>query len=119
PRVGIAWDIFGDGRTALRMGAGRYMGRSNVIEDVLRMGQNPPWTTTVDTGWQGSTLSLADCPTCRSLDTINPGLRNAVAGANASTAFNAVNENFRPPDSWQWTVTVSCAVLTCPVARGS
>ncbi|MFL6211792.1 MAG: carboxypeptidase regulatory-like domain-containing protein [Pyrinomonadaceae bacterium] len=119
PRVGIAWDIFGNGRTALRMGAGRYMGRSNVIEDVLRMGQNPPWTTTVDSGWQGSTLSLADCPTCRSLDTINPGLRTAVAGANASTAFNAVNENFRPPDSWQWNLTLSREIMKNTVAEVS
>jgi hypothetical protein len=62
---------------------------------------------------------LADCPTCRSLDTINPGLRNAVAGASASTAFNAVNENFRPPDSWQWNLTLSREILKNTVAEVS
>ncbi len=48
PRVGIAWDVFGDGKTALRAGFGRYMSRTNVIEDVNRMVGNPPWTKSVD-----------------------------------------------------------------------
>ena len=36
PRVGIAWDVWGTGETAVRAGFGRYMSRSNVIEDLLR-----------------------------------------------------------------------------------
>jgi len=31
PRFGVAWDIFGDGKTAVRAGFGRYMGRANGI----------------------------------------------------------------------------------------
>ncbi|MBK9706016.1 MAG: carboxypeptidase regulatory-like domain-containing protein [Acidobacteria bacterium] len=119
PRVGIAWDLFGDGKTALRLGAGRFMSRSQVIEDLLRMAGNPPWTTTVDTGWQGDTLRLADCPTCRSLDTINPGLKNAVAGVGSNTAFSAVNPDFRPPESWQWNATISREVLKDTVVEAS
>jgi hypothetical protein len=119
PRVGAAWDIFGDGKTAVRAGFGRYMGRANVIEDILRMATNPPWSVTVDTGWQGGRTTLADCPTCRSLDTINSGLKNAVAGVGPSTAFNVVSTDFRPPESWQWNVSVSREVMKNTVAEVS
>jgi hypothetical protein len=113
PRVGIAWDVKGDGKMAVRAGFGRYISRSNVIEDVNRMSSNPPFTTQVTTpGWQGETDTLADCPTCRSLDTINPGLSNSVSGFDpVATGFQAVDPSFRPPDSYQWNLTVSREIL--------
>lgn len=109
PRVGLAWDVFGSGKTSVRIGFGRYMSRSQVIEDLLRMTANPPWTTTVSagSGWNGAGTTLANCPTCRSLDTINPGLKTNVAGVNPSAGFNAVDLNFRPPESYQWNLTIS------------
>jgi hypothetical protein len=119
PRLGLAWDIFGDGKTAVRAGFGRYIGRANVIEDILRMAGNPPWSVLVDTGWQGGRTSLADCPTCRSLDTINPGLKSAVAGVGPSTSFNAVSTNFRPPESWQWNISISREVMKNTVVEVS
>ena len=113
PRVGLAWDVWGTGKTAVRLGFGRYMSRSNVIEDLLRMTANPPWTTTVSagSGWNGLGTTLANCPTCRSLDTINPGLANNVAGVNPNAGFNAVDPNFRPPESYQWNLTISHQLL--------
>jgi hypothetical protein len=122
PRIGIAWDVKGDGKTAVRFGFGRYLSRSNVIEDLLRLANNPPWTQSVDTGWGGGGQqgTLASCGgTCRSLDTINPGLKNAVAGVGASTPFNAVSTNFRPPESWQWNLSISREVMKNTVVEAS
>ena len=121
PRVGVAWDVFGTGKTALRAGFGRYMSRSQVIEDLLRLTGNPPWTTTVSagSGWNGAGTTLDNCPTCRSLDTINPGLINNVAGVNPNAGFNAVDPGFRPPESYQWNLTVSHELLRDTVFEAS
>jgi hypothetical protein len=116
PRIGLAWDINGDGKTAMRLGFGRYISRSNVIASLLRMSNNPPWNTVVDSGWNPDAVTLADCPSCRSLDTINPGLRNAQAGLGG---VNSVDPNFKPPESWQWNLTVSREVMKNTVAEVS
>jgi hypothetical protein len=121
PRFGLAWDIFGTGKTSARIGFGRYMSRSNVIEDLLRLTGNPPWTTTVSagSGWNGAGTTLANCPTCRSLDTINPGLINNVAGVNPNAGFAAVDPNFRPPESYQWNLTVAHELFKDTVVEAS
>jgi hypothetical protein len=82
------------------------------------MSGNPPWTQVVNSNWGGDGNSrLTDDPTYRSLDTINPGLKNALAGVSNTTGFNAVSENFRPPESWQWNVSVTREILKNTVAE--
>jgi hypothetical protein len=121
PRAGIAWDVFGTGKTAVRAGFGRYMSRAQVIEDLLRLTANPPWTQTVSagSGWNGDDVTLANCPTCRSLDTINPGLATNVAGVNPNAGFNAVDLGYRPPESYQWNLTVSHEIFKNTVLDAS
>ena len=121
PRVGLAWDVFGTGQTAVRAGFGRYMSRSQVIEDLLRLTGNPPWTTAVTSGsgWNGEGTTLANCPTCRSLDTINNALRTNFAGVAANANFAAVDPGFRPPESYQWNLTVSHQLMKDTVLEAS
>src|SRR5690349_18470545 len=121
PRFGLAWDVFGTGKTSARIGFGRYMSRSNVIEDLLRLTGNPPWTTTVSagSGWNGAGTTLANCPTCRSLDTINPGLKTNVAGVDPNAGFASVDPNFRPPESYQWNLTISHELFKDTVIEAS
>jgi hypothetical protein len=116
PRVGLAWDIKGDGKTAVRLGAGRYLSRTNVISGLLRLANNPPWNTVVDSGWNPDAVTLADCPTCRSLDNINPGLATNAAGL---AGINSIDPNFKPAESWQWNATVSHEIMKNTVAEVS
>ena len=118
PRVGLAWDNNGDGKTALRMGFGRYIGRSNVIEDVLRMAANAPWTQTAGYGWHDGSATLASNPVFRSLDTI-PNLAALQATASSTSIGNAVSENFRPPESYQWNLTISRELMSDTVFEAS
>jgi hypothetical protein len=84
------------------------------------MTNNPPWTTVVDTGNGGARgTTLANCPTCRSMDTINPGLQGSVVGVSTTAAVNAVSEDFRPPESYQWNLSVSREILPNTVLEAS
>ena len=60
---------------------------------------------------------LTDCPTCRTLDNANAG----VLGTRAQNVggLNSVDPNFRPPESWQWNLTVSHEVMKNTVAEVS
>jgi hypothetical protein len=46
PRLGIAWDVSGNGRTAIRAGLGQFYERES-LQNGLNLGFNPPFNRTV------------------------------------------------------------------------
>ena len=85
PRVGLAWDVFGNGKTAIRLGAGQFYQRELVG---------------LDEGMEkGAPFSL-NATSNRPLDTTVP-LAGGGVSPNYGKELRAVT-----PNSWQWNVTV-------------
>jgi hypothetical protein len=86
PRLGISWDPWSDGKTAIRAGVGQFYQRERVSTVTNLLGQNAPFSLSFS---QRRTLDAA--------------LPLGVAGGSPSGARDP-----RPqlPNSWQWNVSV-------------
>jgi hypothetical protein len=93
PRVGFAWDMWGDGKMVMRMGYGVLFDQP-VANTVSPLSANPPFASPL--AFTGSTAT----PTI-SVDNIAAGLAPGSIGT-----VNAINPNFRYPyvQSWNWNV---------------
>jgi hypothetical protein len=87
PRLGIAYHL--DTKTVLRAGIGRFVTRMGLIDNIFPGGNSPfqPFVTVTNV----------------SVD--NPGAA-LTSGTAAPLTITTLNPNLKPPEAWNWNVTV-------------
>ncbi|HET7617235.1 MAG TPA: carboxypeptidase regulatory-like domain-containing protein [Vicinamibacterales bacterium] len=95
PRVGIAWDINGDGKSALRAGVGQFYLRER-LSPGLNVGANPPFVTNVS-GVRTLDSNAEPCDGCFSTGNGAPNSGREQRGATSN--------------NWQWNISYQREVL--------
>jgi len=91
PRIGVAWDVFKNGKTAIRGGLGQFFLRERVSPVLSALTGNPPFVKSV------AGERTLDAPVLYWSDTTNPAV-----GAPAYS----YDPQARTPNSWQYNVSI-------------
>jgi hypothetical protein len=89
PRLGVALDVFGDGKTSIRAGLGQFFLRER-LSPVLSIATNPPFVTTIS-GIRKLDTTAEPCDGC--------------FGSGTGVPSRGREVEQRTPNSWQWNVT--------------
>ncbi|HEY1497224.1 MAG TPA: carboxypeptidase regulatory-like domain-containing protein [Candidatus Solibacter sp.] len=87
PRLGVAYQV--DSKTVVRAGAGRFTTRMGLLDNVF-MGGNSPFQPFV---------------TVNNVSVDNPGAA-LTSGTAAPLTITTLNQHLKPPEAWNWNVTV-------------
>jgi hypothetical protein len=90
PRVGVSWDVNGDGKTAVRAGIGQFFLRER-LSPTLAISRNPPFVTTI-IGARTLDSTVSPCSDC-------------ISPANPLPAQGREVDQ-RTPNNWQWNLMV-------------
>lgn len=96
PRVGFAWDPTGQGKWAIRAGAGIFYGRADLSQPIGELLLNPPFNITYGDAC-GRPLDALQAVGTSGCPLPVPG---------AGTAGNAADTNWKIQSSYQWNFTI-------------
>jgi hypothetical protein len=90
PRLGMAWDVSGNGKTALRAGLGHFFLRER-LSPLLSIATNPPFVSTLS-GIRKLDTTTEPCDGC--------------FGTTLGAPARGREVDERTPNNWQWNVTL-------------